>query len=226
MKRAWCGRCQHLATRTFTIAKGTKPADWRVAGDVSVTFDNRGHAFLCYLAFDRLGTTSYWAHNAGRNGIFVRRSLDGGKTWEPRAVSIKSFPTGRKPARVNNDPIHDGKDQFFQWMALDPVTGDIYVQFYDRRADPSDLRTRFTLARSTDAGRAFANYAWTRTPFDSQGAFLGDYTWITAYDHRVFGVWTETVRNDKHAAGVAARSHMTSPQTTIRAGVADFSRVH
>jgi len=388
--------------RTFTIAKGTKPADWRVAGDVSVTFDNRGHAFLCYLAFDRLGTTSYWAHNAGRNGIFVRRSLDGGKTWEPRAISIKSFPTGRepdiqfedeprifadngknspyagnlyagwvewqltqsimlfsrstddgktwsapiristhaglprddngsvggfvqavapngeiyavwhdgnriamtesrdggisfsssraivetgppyfgevpgvsrvsgfpqiavdprpgkrggnlyltwsdytngdvdvfiasssdqghkwsKPARVNNDPIHDGKDQFFQWMALDPVTGDIYVQFYDRRADPSDLQTRFTLARSTDAGRAFVNYAWTRTPFDSQGAFLGDYTWITAYDHRVFGVWTETVRNDKHAAGVAARSHMTSPQTTIRAGVADFSRVH
>ncbi|MBV9405389.1 MAG: exo-alpha-sialidase [Acidobacteriaceae bacterium] len=67
--------------QTFTLAEGTKPADWRVAGDVTTTFDNHGHAFLCYLAFDRLGTTSYWAHNAGRNGIFVRRSLDGGKTW-------------------------------------------------------------------------------------------------------------------------------------------------
>ena len=25
--------------------------------------------------------------------------------------------------RVNNDPIHDGKDQFFQWMAVDPKSG-------------------------------------------------------------------------------------------------------
>src|SRR5438874_3188687 len=71
--------------RTFSVAEGTKPVDWRVAGDVTTTFDDKGHAFLCYLAFDRLGTISYWAHNAGRNGIFVRRSLDGGKTWEANA---------------------------------------------------------------------------------------------------------------------------------------------
>src|SRR5581483_4148187 len=68
--------------RTFTIAAGTKPSDWRVAGDVSTTFDNKGNAFLCYLTFDRLGTPSYWAHDAGRNGIYVRRSPDGGRTWE------------------------------------------------------------------------------------------------------------------------------------------------
>src|SRR5579884_4090153 len=55
--------------RTFTMAEGTIPTDWRTAGDVSVTFDDQGAAYLSYLVFDRLGTTSYWRHGAGRNGI-------------------------------------------------------------------------------------------------------------------------------------------------------------
>ena len=48
-----------------------------------------------------------------RNGdvdVFCASSADGGRTWS-------------KPVRVNNDPIHDGIDQFFQWMTVDPVTG-------------------------------------------------------------------------------------------------------
>ena len=66
--------------RTWTMAKGTAPSDYHVSGDVSVTFDNQGRAFLCYIAFDKLGTENYWARGATRNGIFVRRSPDGGKT--------------------------------------------------------------------------------------------------------------------------------------------------
>jgi Neuraminidase (sialidase) len=387
--------------RTFSIAAGTKPADWRVAGDVSTTFDNQGRAFLCYLAFDRLGTTSYWAHNAGRNGIFVRRSLDGGKTWEKDAAALKAFPTGHEaniqfedeprifadnarkspfvgnlyvgwvewqieksvmlfsrstdggknwsapiqisthaglprddngslggyvqtsgpdgtiyaiwddgntivltesrdggktfgppqaildigppyfgevpgvsrvegfpqigidwsggklggnlyvawsdyrngdvdvfiassadhgrtwsnPVRVNNDPLHDGKDQFYQWMAVDPATGDVYVEFYDRREDPANRQTRVTLARSTDGGRTFTNYAWTDTAFDSQGAFLGDYTWMTAVGNRVYGAWTETAP-EKNVPGAATdQRRRATPSTIIRVGVADFSGV-
>src|SRR5260370_3165106 len=76
--------------KTWTIAEGTAPRDYRVSGDVSVTFDSAGHAQLCYIAFDKLGTSQYWAHGATRNGIFVRRSPDGGKTWEPDAVSVIS----------------------------------------------------------------------------------------------------------------------------------------
>ena len=48
-----------------------------------------------------------------RNGdvdVFAASSKDGGKTWS-------------KPVRVNDDAAHNGKDQFFQWMAVDPVTG-------------------------------------------------------------------------------------------------------
>src|SRR5260370_30412095 len=38
------------------IAAGTAPKDYRTSGDVSITFDAAGHAILCYIAFDKLGT--------------------------------------------------------------------------------------------------------------------------------------------------------------------------
>ena len=56
-------------------------------------FDNQGHAFVCYIAFDKLGTFNYWAHGATRNGIFVRRSLDGGKTWEANHIPVAEQPS-------------------------------------------------------------------------------------------------------------------------------------
>ncbi len=373
---------------TFTLAEGTAPNDWRSAGDVSTAFDNQGHAFLCYLTFDRLGTTSYWAHGAGRNGIYVRRSLDGGKTWEKDAVPVKAFPTGNEPGiqwedmprifsdnapksphagnlyvgwiewqidqsvilfsrstdhgltwspamristhaglprddngglvgfvgtagtdgtiyavwndsnsiaftqshdggktftpsrsiietgppyfggvpgvsrvmgfpqigvdwkngrlyaawsdytngdidvflsassdhgrtwskamRVNDDPVHDGKDQFFQWMAVDPISSDVYVQFYDRREDAANRKTRVTLARSTDGGRTFTNYAWSLAAFEGQQVFLGDYTWLTAYDRRVYGVWTEAVPGEVPPGQRGL--------TVVRVGTADFNQ--
>ena len=386
---------------TFAIAQGTKAPDWKVQGDVTATFDNHGHAFLCYLAFDHLGTTSYWAHGAGRNGIFVRRSLDGGKTWERDARTVKAWPTGHEiglqfedeprifadnepqskyagtlyagwvewqleksvmlfsrstddgktwspakqisthpglprddngslggymqavgadgaiyaiwddannivlttsrdggksftppqnvievgppyfgdvpavsrvegfpqiaidtssspnhgrlyicwsdyrngdidvflsssndfggswsnPVRVNSDPLHDGKDQFYQWMTVDPKTGEVYVVFYDRRDDAANLKTRITLARSTDGGRTFENFAWTENQFQgSQSTFLGDYTWLTAFDNRVYGAWTEAAPGQTTAPQAASTSQnqRTAPRTLIRVGRADF----
>src|SRR6202140_1975145 len=73
---------------TWQMAEGVDPKNYRVSGDVSVAFDNQGHAFICYIAFDKLGTFNYWAHGATRNGIFVRRSLDGGKTWEADHIPV------------------------------------------------------------------------------------------------------------------------------------------
>lgn len=384
------------AGKTFALSENSHPADYRVAGDVSAAFDNQGHAFLSFLAFDHLGTPAYWAHNAGRNGIFVRRSLDGGKNWEKQIIPVKAFPTGHepglhfedqprifadnsprspyrgnlyvgwiewqldqslilfsrstddgrswspalristhaglprddngavggfvqaiapdgaiyaawhdgnqitlaeshdggrtfapshpviatappyfgdvngiyrvdgfpqiaigphgrklyitwcdyrngdidvflafssdagrhwsKPVRVNDDPLHNGADQFFQWMAVDPATGDVYVQFYDRRADPANVSIRFTLARSTNGGRKFTNYAWTEDSFDAKGAFLGDYTWLAAYDHRVYGVWTEALP-DVHPPAPPGAEPSAAPRvsTIIRFGAADFS---
>lgn len=371
---------------------------WRGGGDVSVCFDHQGTVYLGTLHFDKLGSASYWAHGAGRNGIFVRRSLDGGKTWEKEAAQVKAFEgdesdiqwedmprvfadaqprsrhkgnvyvgwiewqldksiilfsrsidggktfskpmristhaglprddngglvgfvgvvgsdgtiyaswndgetiaftqskdggktfepsrsvvevappyfggaggipgvsramgfpqigidarpgprggslylswsdfrngdvdvflatsrdhgrTWSQPIRVNSDPTHDGIDQFFQWMAVDPVTGDVYVQFYDRRDDPTNRKTGVTLARSTDGGKTFTNYKWAEQAFESKRpAFLGDYTWLTAYDGRVYGVWTETEPDPPNAESESQPRQ----GTLVRVGTADFS---
>jgi hypothetical protein len=153
---------------------------------------------------------------------------------EPRTTAnkrpVRSSDQGRHwsaPVRVNDDPLHDGTDQFFQWMVVDPITGALYVQFYDRRGDEAENRkTRFTLARSTDGGRTFINYAWATNEFDSKGAFLGDYTWLAAYNNRVYGAWTEA-RPDVAPQMPSAAASGEGPQvvTVIRVGTADFSGV-
>jgi hypothetical protein len=371
------------AGRNFKLAEGTADAHWKVLGDVTTTFDNEGNVYLCYIAFDRLGTAAYWAHGAGRNGIFVRRSRDGGKSWDEQSRAVKAWPTGHEanlqfedeprifadvsansaykgnlyvgwvewqleksvmlfshstdhgetwseakeisthpglprddngslggylqaiapdgtiygiwddgnqivlttsrdgglsfsaprsvldigppyfgdvpgvsrvegfpqiaidasnrlyicwsdyrngdvdvfvsssrdsgrswsaPVRVNTDPVHDGRDQFYQWMTVDPRTGFVYVLFYDRRDDAANRKTRVSLARSTDGGESFVNYEWTDTAFQgSEHTFLGDYTWLAAFNGRVYGAWTETAAGQQDA-------------TIIRVGSADFSR--
>lgn len=378
--------------RTFTTAEGTVPPDWRSAGDVSIAFDDRGAAYLSYLTFDRLGTASYWRHGAGRNGVWVRRSPDGGRTWEPHPAPVRVWNTGAEPGmeyedmprivadngsssphagnlylgwiewqldksimlfsrstdrgrswskplristqaglprddngdvvgfhgvvgadgtiyaiwnwgltivmatsrdggrsftpsrvvqkvgppyfggtgavpglgrvfgfpqvgvyrenvylcwtdfrngdidvflaasrdrgrswsspvRVTTDSLHSGRDQFFQFLAVDPVNGDVYVQFYDRRDDPRNALTAFTLARSTDGGRTFTNYAWSDAAFEGRNAFLGDYTWLTAYDGRVYGIWAESVPMPPAPSGAPTRAG-----TVVRIGTADFGR--
>jgi hypothetical protein len=372
------------AGENWQFAPGTAPDNYKVSGDVSITYDILGHAFLCYIAFDKLGTAEYWAHNATRNGVFVRRSLDGGKTWEANAAPIdeqatrpdmpfedkpylvadnnpaspyagslyvgwtefsltksiilfsrsnnggiswsqpfeissheglprddngavegfdaaaapngmlyavwadgnsivftssrdggitfspsrkildtaplyfnvegveraNGFPqiavdshSGRifvtwadyrngdidvlcstsadrgrnwsRPVRVNSDAIHDGADQFFQWLAVDPSDGSADVLFYDRRDDPENRKAIVALARSTDGGQSFSNYAWSETPFDPDDAFIGDYTGIAALNGRVYGAWAETIARPR--SGPAGKV-----STVVKLGVADF----
>jgi hypothetical protein len=49
------------------------------------------------------------------------------------------------------------------------------VQFYDRRADPTNRNTHLTLARSTDGGRTFKNHDRPDRSFAGENASLGDY---------------------------------------------------
>lgn len=373
---------------TWTRSEGTAPPDYRVAGDVSVAIDRDGHAFLCYIAFDRTGVTSYWGLGGTRGGIFVRRSLDGGRTWEkqpaavaehpetkpglpwedmpsivadtrekspfsghlyigwiqyridrtvilfsrsvddgatwsapneistepglprddtgglvafrgaiaddgtlyatwsdgkgivfttsrdggltfarPRRVietappyfNIASFSRGNgfpniaiepkshrlyvswgdyrngdidifvassgdrgktwsRPTRVNDDPLHNGKDQFMQWVAVDPSDGSAYVVFYDRRGDEPNVKAIVVLARSTDGGRTFTNYAWTDAPFDPrESSFLGDYSGVTALNGRVYGIWSEEAQTPPRVD-----NNRRARNTVVRIGVAEF----
>ncbi len=133
------------------------------------------------IAIDPQGRRLYLTWSDYRNGdldVFCSTSTDGGKKWSA-------------PVRVNNDPVHDGAEQFFQWLAVDPIDGSANVIFYDRRGDPQNRMQTVTLARSTDGGNSFQNFAWTTQPFEAGEAFFGDYSGIAASGGRVYGVWTE-----------------------------------
>jgi hypothetical protein len=391
------------AGHTWQLAENVDPKNYRVSGDVSVAFDNQGHAFVCYIAFDKLGSFNYWARGATRNGIFVRRSLDGGKTWEAEHVPVaeqtsspgipfedkpyivadntkgkyagnlyigwtrwrltdsqmvlsrstddgktwslpieidahpglprddngaaegfagvvgpdgklyaiwsqdddimfttsrdggKTFSHARPaihtasimyaidtlerangfpqiaidpkskrlyitwsdyrngdldvflatsddggkhwaaPVRVNDDPVHNGVEQFFQWLAVDPVDGSINVVFYDRRRDPLGRKQIVVLSRSTDGGHNFKNYGWTDDPFEASGVFFGDYSGLAAYGGRVYGIWTEKPppapeEKTKSEEGKEAKEQKevkdAKPQprgTIVKIGTADFT---
>lgn len=386
------------AGHSWQPAENVDPKNYRVSGDVSVAFDNHSHAFVCYIAFDKLGSFNYWARGATRNGIFVRRSLDGGKTWEAEHIPVaeqssspgipfedkpyivadnsksryagnlyigwtrwrltdsqmvisrstddgktwsqpleidahpglprddngavegfdgvvdpdgrlyaiwsqdndimltvskdggKTFSRARRiihtapvmfaiqtlerangfpqiaidpkskrlfvtwsdyrngdldvflatsddggkhwsaPVRVNNDPVHNGAEQFFQWLAVDPTDGSVDVVFYDRRGDPQGRKQIVVLARSIDGGRSFANYAWTDEAFEASEVFFGDYSGIAAYGGRVYGIWTEKPvplpeAKDKTDAGKDSKEAKAQPRgTVVKIGTADFSK--
>lgn len=129
----------------------------------------------------------------GRNGdpdVFVMSSTDGGATWG-------------SPVRVNDDPIRNGKAQFFTWMAVDPADGSINVIFYDRR-DGSGSQTQLTMARSVDGGRAFVNHQVDLPRFSANSrTFFGDYSGISAYGGLVVPVFMHFVEEGKLAVSVA-----------------------
>jgi hypothetical protein len=146
-----------------------------------------------------------------RNGdvdVFCAVSEDHGKKWS-RAI------------RVNDDPVHDGSDQFFQWLAVDPESGAVNLIFYDRRRDPGNLKTSITLARSTDSGKTFQNYAWSTEPFRSHDDFIGDYSAIAASGGRVYGVWTEKPGEIAAQKG-QPESQVEKRKTIVRVGTAEF----
>lgn len=108
--------------------------------------------------------------------IWVSRSEDSGKTW-------------KDPVRVNNDA--PGKHQFFSWMDVDPVTGYVYLVFYDRR-NYDDEATDVYLAYSIDGGKTFKNTMISDAPFTpNTGVFFGDYNDIAASNGVIRPIWTE-----------------------------------
>lgn len=122
-----------------------------------------------------------------RNGdnntdVFIKKSIDGGNTWS----EVK---------KVNDD--ESGRHQFFPSMTIDPITGYLYIVFYDRRETIGNTTDVF-VAKSTDGGETFKNFKVNNSTLNPVDVFLGDYIDIAAYDGMVFPIWTHadgTLRN-------------------------------
>ena len=128
-----------------------------------------------------------------RNGdpdVFIASSRDGGETWSA-------------PVRANDDPLKNGKVQFFTWMSVDPIDGSVNIVFYDRR-DTEGALTELTLARSVDGGRSFVNYKIDVPPFACDPkVFFGDYSGISAYNGQVVPIFMHFTPDKKLAVSVA-----------------------
>jgi hypothetical protein len=122
--------------------------------------------------------------------IFHMKSSDGGETWT-------------KPLRVNDDPVKNGKEQFFTWMAVDPVDGSVNMIFFDRR-DGDETKTSMTLARSVDGGKTFVNHKINQEPFACvKGVFFGDYIGIDAHGGRVVALYQHFTKGANVAISAA-----------------------
>ncbi len=114
------------------------------------------------------------ADGTGITDVYSMYSSDGGNSWSTML-------------RVNSDSAMN--HHFFPSMTIDPVTGHLFVVFYDRR-HYIDSETDVFLARSTDGGQSFDNTRISQSAFGpDSGVFFGDYIHIAAYNRKVFPIW-------------------------------------
>ena len=180
---AWAGPAGIVIDKSedggFTFGTDVKVADqpggWNFSS-VGVPRHNGMPVTGCDVSRGRHRGSVYvlWADKRnGDSDVFVAASRDGAKTWG-------------EPVRVNSDPVKNGRDQLFPWLAVDPLDGSLNVVYFDRReaSSPTDTRVWVTVARSVDGGRTFTNYPVKLDPFDIRG-FAGDYNGIAAHGGRV-----------------------------------------
>ncbi len=130
-----------------------------------------------------------WMDETSTNGtdVFVSRSTDRGASWS-------------KQVRVNDDQTGVRKDQFNQWLSVDPTTGAINLSWNDARNDPADTKTDIFFSQSTDGGLSFAPNVKVTTAMSDESAAnpcadagnqYGDYEGIVAYGSIVHPIWTD-----------------------------------
>jgi hypothetical protein len=126
--------------------------------------------------------TVYVAWSDDRLGdpdILLSRSADQGQTWS-------------EPLRVNDDPVGNGSQQFFPWLAVDE-RGDVHLMWHDSRGDPYDQLLHIYVATSRDGGESFdRNLRVTDVASDGGlTGFLGDYAALAAGHGKIFPLWCD-----------------------------------
>lgn len=142
------------------------------------------------LAVDQRNGEVYVGFHDGRLGdsdVWVWVSRDGGRTFA-------------SPRRVNDTKRGDKTSQYLARLSVAP-SGRLDVVYYDRRADPGNVRNEVSLQSSSDAGASFTRRVrLTDRPFDSRIGFgsekgladLGSRLALVSEERRAVAVWTDT----------------------------------
>ncbi|MBN1337765.1 MAG: exo-alpha-sialidase [Bacteroidales bacterium] len=175
------------ASKIITNIKGIRNTgvnkNMRVNSFPSMSVDISGGANNgnIYVVWSNIGTPGV---NSGSNkSVYIIRSSNGGSSWST-------------PVRVNQGPFQDGKEAFFPWISCDPVTGFLYVIFYDDR-NTSSASCETWVAVSEDAGDTWEDFrvgdvSFTPSPIPGLAAdYFGDYLGISANNGRVYPCWTD-----------------------------------
>lgn len=104
----------------------------KASSSVSIAVDD-GPLFpgLVYIAWSDFSN--------GDADIFFSMSPDGGLTW-------------LAPARVNQDPLGNGRDQWAPHMVVNAATGEIVITYFDRRNDPGNVAIQTWASTSVTGG--------------------------------------------------------------------------
>ena len=126
----------------------------------------------------------YVVWNDTRNGdddAFLSISSDRGNTWS-------------SAIRVNNDPIGNGKIQYWPSIAISEL-GEIVILFYDTRNTSNNNVIEAYIARSTNGGATFSNELLSTQPsptnIPNSDVRFGDYIDIDFYGGNIVPVWTD-----------------------------------
>lgn len=116
-----------------------------------------------------------------RNGlndtdVWLMKSTDGGESWS-------------QPVRVNQD--ESKRHQFFTWMAIDQVSGNLFFVYYDRR-NTYENDTETYISYSLDGGASFTDVKVSKKAFTPDpDLFFGDYLNIDAVSGHIVAIWPE-----------------------------------
>jgi len=143
-----------------------------------------------------------WAADTLPN-VYFSRSSDQGATWSPAVF-------------VHSDTAND---QFWPWIALDPLNGDLGVMYFDSRNDSANILVETYVSYSANGGETWVDRRvgdgindLRLNPF-SGNTFAGDYSGCDFYNGVIHPSWVDMrnsvvnrADNDVYTARVRVRA--------------------